>query len=278
MMSIKQKISNFFKKNWQLLLGVVASIIAFIIGVNRNEKNSSATVDSIADPIISDNVAEFRDRSNEMVRGIFSDRGHTRNPNDSGGTSVPDGTGNEAGVRSGVQPEGQSDSSPTGAGKNTSGSSNSNLSGDSANIRRDSRVPINQDDKALLEHIEGAMIRRKGGHFLALLAIQQLRYGALTAKEVVSIYNQARKDPSIMSYDCILGKKDYLITYHAKMFYTNAQSLERCTMEQAEYLIQEWVNGENSEFRLLDSVLKPLFNSTKIKNAKYLGTIAYRWV
>jgi len=278
MMSIKQKISNFFKKNWQLLLGVVASIIAFIIGVNRNEKNSSATVDSIADPIISDNVAEFRDRSNEMVRGIFSDRGHTRNPNDSGGTSVPDGPGNEAGVRGSVQPEGQSDSSPTGAGKNSTGSSNSNISGDSANICRDSRVPITQNNKEFLNHIEGVMIKRKGGHLLALLAIQQLEYGTLTAREVVEIYNQARKDPSIMSYDCNMGRKDYLVTYHAKNFYKNAKSLERCTIEQADFFIEEWATSDETEFRLLDKYLKPLFNSTKEKSPHYIATFAYRWV
>lgn len=278
-MSIKQKISNFFKKYWQLLLGVVAAIIAFIIGAKRNEENDTRSVSDIADPIISDNIAEFGDRSEQVLRGIFSDRGHTRNPSDSGTTDSGNGAGDESGVRGSVRPEGSTDIQSPGTSKDLPNGSNSHIRSDYPNINRHSYIPITRHNKGFLDQIEGPMIMRKGDHLFAILSMQQTKFGTLTAREVIEIYNQARKDPSIMNYGCVLGKKGYLITYHASKFYNENTYLEPCDLNNCDYKIEEWKFDHQLFYKVTSSDGRMIYyQGPSDKSGEYVNSYGYRWV
>lgn len=276
MMSIKTKISNFFKKYWQLLLGVVVAIIAFIVGAKR-EKNDLGDFSDNADSIIGNNVTEFRDRTGEVLRGIFSDRGHTTNPGESGGTDRADGAGTKDRILPTPESERPPDSIPTGTSQDMENSS--------TGISRDtdwgfnSTYPINSRDDGLLFHIEGPLLIKHGGHLFCLLAIMQFRYGRLEASQVVDIYNQGRKDPSIMDRFCVMGKKDYLLTYDAMEYLGADQYVIRCEKEQADYRIDEWNDSGAKAFRLHYQT-KEVYTSPEsgIKNFRFITSHYYRWV
>lgn len=64
--------------------------------------------------------------------------------------------------------------------------------------------------------MEGSILRKYGGQILALLIPQQMISRQLTAHEIVEIYRQGKKDPAIISRNCVFGSKAHLLTYHAK--------------------------------------------------------------
>jgi hypothetical protein len=94
---------------------------------------------------------------------------------------------------------------------------------------------LKPDNVEFFSFIEGSMLRKHGGQLLALLIPQQMLSRQLTAKEIVEIYKQGKKDPAIISRDCKFGNKAHLLTYHAKNI-----------LEMEEYLIPETENPDVS--------------------------------
>lgn len=56
----------------------------------------------------------------------------------------------------------------------------------------------------------------RGDLFLCLLSVQQFYTRPLDEKELIEIFEQGAKDPSIVDRQARLGNKAHLLTYHAK--------------------------------------------------------------
>lgn len=276
MKRILKKIKNFIKKYWQLIIGFIIGII--IVGGKR-EKDTLGNFSDNADTIISDNTARFRDRSEQVLRGIFSDRGHTNDPTDSRGTNSGNFSTNETGIPTSFGQQRPSDNESPEPSKDLADSGNNVNGNNRSNNDRHSTVPINTDDEGFFSFIEGPLLVKHGGHLFCLLAPLQMKYGRLVSSEIADIYNQGRKDPSIMDRFCVMGKKNHLLTYHAANILGADKYLVSCGKEECDFFITEWRDGGDKVFILYNKNAKKLFHSPKgKKKGTLISSNYYRWV
>jgi hypothetical protein len=271
-------IKEFFKKILPYLKWIGLGILIFI-GVKRYEKNDTRSASDITDPIIRDNVTKFRNRSEQVVRGLFSDRGYTNDPGNSGGTNQGNGTGNNQGSSDSVGSEKLTNSETRKTSDNLVNDSDSSGSNRGNSSARNNFNPIDDTDEGFLNFVEGPLIKKYGSHLFCLLAPMQIKFGRLVSSEIVDIYNQARKDPAIMDRYCTMGNKDYLVTYDAKMYLGIFQYLVRCTKQHHEFAIYEYNVGETKEHKLTDNTGKELFRVPKKKttDSEFSQVFYYKW-
>ena len=235
-----KKIKNFIVNTVAIILILLGIKKGLEIYAKINDKRDD-TIDGINERNTNSAITEFRDRSGFDVRRVFDNRGHRIDEGDSrrADSYLPSET--ISGV-SGIPPErneGEEFRDTTMAGGDV------NRNSDSA-VRGFIDGPIKLNNYLLLRYIEGAVIRRNGGRLLALLAPQQLKNGALTPSELIEIYRQARKDPLVMTRDCILGRKHTLITYHNKYimgiddYLEEVNDKEKIRLGIYDYEIREW--------------------------------------
>lgn len=257
-----QKIAKWFKKHTFKIALFLTLVGGGFVSIFLTKRSSDEKDIGITDPdatnraITGRRVSEFRDRSEQVVRGLFDNRGVTDRPGDSGAGDSNSGGGDSQDVygRPGEEEEdnrnpGEQNSEP-GSNQDNNNRTDNNLRGNNTYSFGSPDIPITPDNIFFFESMEGNLIRRNGAKLLALLAPQQLASRALTAKEVVAIYNQARKDPAIMSRNCVMGRKGYLVTYHAAKILGVDMYLQ--PSEKADITVCGYNKGEKSWYEVLD--------------------------
>ena len=253
MKKVLTKVKEIFKYIGLAIVSAVAGILVFLHIRSKYEKdNNTRSYDDVVESIKRDRTAEFRDRSGDVLRGIFTDRGHTSRPGDSGGRDREGSGPDSPRVQTGNGAE-RSDHRTTGGSNNNIPKRNNRSGDNSRRIDFNTDNPIEVSDPEFLNHIQGAVIRRNGQRMLCLLAPLQLVGRHLTAKEVIDIYEQGRKDPAIMDRKCNMGNKDYLITYHAKRILGLERHLVRVNSTSPyDFVIKEYRKKDTSTYGLYD--------------------------
>lgn len=278
MKKIWTMIKEIFKYIGLAIASAVAGILVFLHIRSKYEKdNDTRSYDDIVESVKRDRTSEFRDRSGDVLRGIFSDRGHRSRPGDSGGGDRAGSGSDSPRVQTGTGAE-RSDHKPSGNSNNDI-PERDNMSGDNSrgtDLNTDN--PIEVSDEGFLNHMQGAVIRRNGQKLLCLLAPLQYIQRKLTAEEIIEIYEQGRKDPAIMDRKCNMGNKGYLVTYHAKRILGLDRHLVRVNSTQKyDFVIKEYRKKDTSTYGLYDHTGVNIFPS-EWEEQGGLGTVHYyKW-
>jgi len=276
-----KKFVNWIKKYATIILLGIISILGGIIAImsrgSRDEEDSTDhnDPDLINRDIASHRSTELRDRTRQVVRRIFNNRGVERNPDADGDGNRTGSGGDQPGVPGAA---GESTASGTGSkaeGTNVDGS-RYRISGDGSSLNSNID-PITVDDVGFLDYLEGPTIKRYGEKLLTLLAPLQLHSRKLTAKEIVEIYNQGRKDPSIMDRQCRLGKNGYLVTYHARKILGLSHYLTDAG-DNSDFLLQGYNYGSRCGYIIKDKEGRVLYVSSPLRKTDTLFSVdCYRW-
>jgi len=260
MKDLLHKVKKFF--NW---IGIAVLIIIGIIkGKEIYEKNNSSTdtPESITDDITERGITRFRDRTGESIRRVFDNRGHKPSTTDSGRRDNQDSTGSEGGIDNPL-PSRDTET------RSTEPNLSNNLNNIGICIGRNTPVsvsPLDLFDPDLLNHIEGALFKNKGSKLLCLLAPLQLVSRRLTVQELVEIYRQGVKDPSIITRSLQFGTKAEMLTYHAmrilnsKMYLKSVEPTASERFPVHHYEITGWDTGDKVMYTLNDCTQEEIFD------------------